>query len=101
MPPDPSNKDKFDNFAHTFICLFGIQTHDKTTTGRCHKPPKGNTRCSLTKPSGLIDRIKPVQLIDITTLPINSSQKFIMKDCHQWCEQGVFDMTGRPRGATK
>ena len=25
----------------------------------------------------------------------------IMKDCHQWCEQGVFGMTGRPRGATK
>ena len=26
---------------------------------------------------------------------------FIMKDCHQWCEKGVFGMTGRPRGATK
>ena len=25
----------------------------------------------------------------------------IMKDCHQWCEKGVFGMTGRPRGATK
>ena len=25
----------------------------------------------------------------------------IMKDCHQWCEKGVFGMTGRPWGATK
>ena len=25
----------------------------------------------------------------------------IMKDCRQWCEKGVFGMTGRPRGATK
>jgi len=73
MPPDPSSEDKCDHFVHTSICLFGMHTYDKTITGRCHKPPKGITRCSLTKPSGLIDQIKPVQLIDITPLQINSS----------------------------
>ena len=31
----------------------------------------------------------------------SDNQIDIMKDCHQWCEKGVFGMTGRPRGATK
>jgi len=74
MTPDPSNEDKFDDFVHTSICSFGIHTHNKTITGRCHKPPKGITCCYLTKPSGLIDCTKPVQHIDITPLQINPSQ---------------------------
>ena len=66
IPPDPMNEDEFNNFVHTFICSFGIHTQDKYTIGRCHKPPKGITRCALTKPSGLADQTKPVQLIDLT-----------------------------------
>ena len=67
VPPDPLIEDEFNNFVHTSICSFGIHTHDKYTTGRCHKPPKGITCCALTKPSGLIDQTKPVQLIELTS----------------------------------
>ena len=75
IPPNPLNEEEFDDFVHTSICSFGIHSHDKFVTGRCHKPPKGITRCALTKPSGLIDRTKPVQLIDTTPLQTKPSEK--------------------------
>ena len=78
VPPDPLIENEYNNFVHTSICSFGIHTHDKYTTGRCHKPPKGITRCALTKPSGLIDQTKPVQLIDLTSQQQNPSEKVII-----------------------
>ena len=73
--PDPTNGKEFNDFVHTSICSFGIHTHDKSITGRCHKPPKGINQCALTKPSGLIDKTKPIQLIDLTTPQVMASEK--------------------------
>ena len=64
--PDPTNKAEFDDFVHTSICSFGIHSHDRSIAGRCHKPPKGINQCSLSKPSGLVETTKPVQLLDYT-----------------------------------
>ena len=57
---------KFNDCVHTSICSFGIHTCDKSITGRCHKPPRGMNQCALTKPSGITDKTKSIQLIDHT-----------------------------------
>ena len=60
IPPNPKETIEFDDYVHTSVCSFGIHTHDKNISGRCHKPPKGITRCALTKPSGLTEKTKPI-----------------------------------------
>ena len=65
-PPDPMCQKEFNDFVYTSICSFGIHTHDNSISGRFHKPPKGIKQCALTKPSGIVDKTKPVQLIDLT-----------------------------------
>ena len=62
--PDPLNEaQRFNSFTHACVCQTGIHTHCFT----CMKPPNGYTGCRLCKPSGDIDRTKPVQLIDTSS----------------------------------
>jgi hypothetical protein len=75
IPPDPKEVEKYNDYTNTAITSVGIHYHEKDITGRCHKPPKGITRCSLSKPSRLIDRTKPVQLIDCTLPKATPSEK--------------------------
>ncbi len=75
MPPDPTTQDEFDGYVHSCICAFGIHTHDKSITGRCHKPPTGIYRCSLSKPSGLVNSTKPIQLVNVTDPQTKPSKK--------------------------
>jgi hypothetical protein len=76
MPPDPLNDSAaFDDFVHSSICSFGIHSHDKSVTSRCHKPPKGLMRCALSKPSGIVEQTMPVQLVDTTQPPKNHTEK--------------------------
>jgi hypothetical protein len=79
MPPDPTDIQKIKDFVNTSICSFNIHSHDKFITGRCHKPPTGLYRCSLTKPSGLVNETKPVQLIDLTPAVSKPSEKVTIK----------------------
>jgi len=74
-PPDPMNETEFNDFVQTSICSLGIHTHDKSITGICHKPPKGINQCALTKPSGLMDKSKPLQIIDLTKPQAMTSEK--------------------------
>jgi hypothetical protein len=76
MPPDPLNDSAaFDDFVHSSICSFGIHSHDKSMTSRCHKPPKGLMRCALSKPSGIVEQTMPVQLVDTTQPPKKHTEK--------------------------
>jgi hypothetical protein len=78
VPPDPKDIKAFNDYFNTTIIAIGIHSHNKRITGRCHKPPKGLTHCSLTKPSGLIDKTKAIQLIDITKPPSKPSEKVVI-----------------------
>lgn len=75
--PDPLNEKEFNDFIHSSICSFGIPTHDKIMTGRCHNPPKGINQCALTKPSGLLEK-KPTQIIDLTKPEAIASPKVMI-----------------------
>ena len=69
VPPDPRFKrSKFRHYVHDIVCYCGIHTHCMT----CRKPPKGWTRCRLSKPSGFSAHTEPVQLIDVP-LPLEES----------------------------
>ena len=76
IPPDPvTHPHEFQTFIHTTITCNGMHSHDKGTTGRCHKPPIGITRCSLSKPSGIVPCTRPVQLKDVTPEETTASRK--------------------------
>ena len=62
VPPDPQFKrSKFRHYVHTIVCYCSIHTHCMTY----RKPPKGWTRCRLSKPSGFSVDTEPVQLIGV------------------------------------
>jgi len=68
--PDPEqDSDNYDQFTNDCICHSGIHTHCMT----CRKPPRGWTGCRLAKPSGLVEKTGPVELVDITQ-PDNHTQ---------------------------
>ena len=71
--PDPENdRASFEHFTRACVCQTGIHTHCFT----CMKPPNGYIGCRLCKPSGDIEKTKPVELIDVTK-PENVSRKKI------------------------
>ena len=72
--PDPlQDMDAFEEFYQCGICRSGIHTHCMT----CRKPPNGYTGCRLCKPSGLVEKTCPVELVDIT----QSGQNWSMGKC--------------------
>ena len=82
----PAFHNKHHSSTFIFNCIANTIPPIIPVSPQLLQPPLGQSSCKHTFSSEMIQ---------------STTSYIIMKDCHQWCEKGVFGMTGRPRGATK
>ncbi len=67
ISPNPlEEREEFKDHVCNTVCYCGIHSHDAHCSGTYHKLRKGIEGCQMDKPINLLEKTKPVKLVDMT-----------------------------------